>query len=30
MNPLHLIWICPLCIYFGLFIVALFSANGRN
>lgn len=30
MSPLHLLWIVPLCVVFGMFIAALLSANDEN
>ena len=30
MNALHLIWIIPVCIFAGILMAALLSANGRK
>lgn len=30
MNVTHLIWIIPICVYFGMLLIALLSMNDKR
>ena len=30
MNAAHLIWIIPICVYFGMLLIALLTANDKR